>query len=743
MTSFLSVARQYHAWGAAVNAIRRDSKAPLNAWKHLHDQAQAIEELSGYAWSSAGGVGVNNGPGGWHTFDIDPRKDKDGRPVAVVGEGTIAALLAALQLPQDYPWVWRGRSRAGWALAFRCDDPMPQGTLPAKKKEAGVAWGWPEKESGADWDHLELRWAHCQTVYPPSAGYQWRGAAPTEAPALVPIHRVIEAFFALCPPPPQTFGSIDRAVLEQIKRTFDLVAYAAQEFGGETQEERGEVRILGHGGLLVQPEKRIWYCFGGEVGGDCFDLVAYAKYRTHARHLNGKGPEILETAAAFAGVPLPDRKPEQTLDLVPSSEAPTAKPVGRVEYVVADWRSGGITAAELFRKHFDPLIWTVENIIPESTCLLAGKPKSKKSWFALAIACACALGGRALGRLQVRQGRVLYLDLESNQRRAKSRLFSIIGRAMERLTNLHIFTKWPRGADAVQALEEWMAAYPDTVLIVIDVLADFRRGKDPKEDAYLYDRETVGPITEVADRHRISVVMVHHTRKAKADDVFDEISGSTGLISAVGTALILGRAPNGSGEMVLDLRGRDLINDDPLALIWDDYTCTHIIVGGAVDAKLGAERRQVLKVLSDDQPWTPKEIAAELEKPVNNVQQMLKVLLSEGMVERTGRGQYVRVLSRDQNDQNHQNTKNGQDDQIGDSDLHPQDQNQDQNRLARGDAVSRPSDHSDRVSKKHHIDQIGALWRVWNPGHTSLVSVWSTQAEAEAEACRLNGGSDV
>ncbi len=375
-----------------------------------------------------------------------------------------------------------------------------------------------------------------------------------------------------------------------------------------------------------------------------------------------------------------------------------------------DWRQSGITAAELYHKHFDPLIWTVENIIPESTCLLAGKPKSRKSWFALGIACACVLGGKALGRLNVRAGRVLYLDLESNQRRAKSRLFSIVGSHMERMDKLHIFTKWERGDAAMQMLEGWMDAHPDTTLIVIDVLADFRRPIEKHEQPYAYDRDTVGPLTEFADRHRISILLIHHTRKAKADDVFDEISGSTGLISAVGTALILGRAPSGASDMVLDLRGRDLINDEPLALEWDDYTCQHIITGGAVDAKLTAERRAVLKIFADDQEWSPKEVAAELQKPVNNVQQMIKLLLSEGMLERTGRGKYVRVLGKDQNDQNDQNHKNDQEDQNGvgvhsdlDSDLlisfSEGDQNQDQNHLTQhnglNEGFSRDSDHSD------------------------------------------------
>lgn len=393
---------------------------------------------------------------------------------------------------------------------------------------------------------------------------------------------------------------------------------------------------------------------------------------------------------------------------------PGTKPI----YVV-DWRRQGVTAAELYRTQFDPLNWTVENILPEGAALLAGKPKSRKSWAALAVAVACATGDPVFGRLAARRGRVLFLDLESNQRRMRGRLFSMVGHRMKDIDNLHIYTEWPRGEEGIAALEDWMDAYPDTVLVVIDVLADFRRSKDPKEDAYLYDRETIVPINQFAERRRITALLLHHTRKAKADDVFDEVSGSTGLVSAVATTWILGRAPNGSSETILTPRGRDLINDEPLALEWDDYHNTFVIVGGAVDALQSGERRAILQVMADDNEWTPKEIAIEMGKPVTNVQQLLKALLSEGLVERTGRGKYVRVLGQDQNDQNHHFDQNHQNDQQLILIDQNQDQNQDQNHSPHTDAVeqgkSDDSDHSDPSLKNDHF------WRNVPPSQRTIL----------------------
>lgn len=424
-------------------------------------------------------------------------------------------------------------------------------------------------------------------------------------------------------------------------------------------------------------------CHHNGCNGKNWKALRALKEPEYAQRQNGVRP-VKDTPRAHQRVDL------RTGEIIDEQTPPT-------EYVVKQRQ--GVTAAELYRTQFAPLFWTVENICPEGATLIAGKPKSRKSWAALAIAVACARGEKVFGRLQTRPGRVLYLDLESNQRRMRGRLFSMVGHQMRDMDNLHIYTEWSRGDVGLAELEQWMGDHPDTVLIVIDVISDFRRARDPKEDIYAYDRETVKPINEFAERHRITVLLIHHTRKAKADDVFDEISGSTGLPSAVATMWVLGRAPNGSGEMVLALRGRDLINDEPLALEWDDYDNRFKITGGAADALQGVERRALLKILADDQEWGPKELAIELHKPVNNVQQLLKALLSEGLIERTGRGKYVRVASRDQNDQNDQNSKITNDDHIVDSDLLHQDQNQDQIRLGLQKALEGPSDRSDRDSK--------------------------------------------
>ena len=63
---------------------------------------------------------------------------------------------------------------------------------------------------------------------------------------------------------------------------------------------------------------------------------------------------------------------------------------------------------------------------------------------------------------------------------------------------------------------------------------------------------------------------MHHTRKSAASDPSDETSGSTGLSGGIGGALTLKRD-----------RGRDIAEDEELALLSDPNTAGWCIIGEA------------------------------------------------------------------------------------------------------------------------------------------------------------------
>lgn len=358
---------------------------------------------------------------------------------------------------------------------------------------------------------------------------------------------------------------------------------------------------------------------------------------------------------------LPEPAPSIPLRSIDRATGEILEPDQQAREYVVDWRKQGITLAELQHKDFPPERWIIEGILPEGACLLAAKYKSKKSWVALALGLAISMGGKALGRMEVFPGRVLYLDLEGKQQRIKKRTRAILGvQHVDWPANFHVFEKWPQGEEGLRELENWFASYPDTVYVVIDVLADFRRPIEKHEQPYQYDRTTVQPMNELFERYHAAGLLVHHFNKAKNDDIMDSISGTTGLPSAVGTMWGLARDVGDSSITVLHLRGRDLENDEPIALKWDSYLNQHVVEGPASEVSISGERKAILTILSDDIPRTPKEIATDLGRPVTAVQFLLRKLLNDGLIDKPVYGKYARIPQAPQSAQTPQTPQSAQ-----------------------------------------------------------------------------------
>jgi hypothetical protein len=302
-----------------------------------------------------------------------------------------------------------------------------------------------------------------------------------------------------------------------------------------------------------------------------------------------------------------------------------------------------VTAEKLLNTEFPEIKWTVRDVLPEGLTILGGKPKIGKSWFALDIGVAVASGGIALGDKAVEQGAVLYLALEDNQRRLQSRLKKRLngGRAPQ---GLELATQWPRlNEGGLEALEGWLISHPNARLIIIDTLAKMRKAGNSNDRKTLYDAdyESVEPLLSLAGRYNVAVLVVHHLRKAGAEDPLDEVSGSTGLTGGVDGALVLKRE-RGRADAYLYVTGRDIENEQELALNWDNDTATWKIAGDAEEYRGSKERREIIECLrSLGGTAGPKEVSDALGKDYNAVKQLLYKMGNDGDVRNVGGGKYT------------------------------------------------------------------------------------------------------
>ena len=330
--------------------------------------------------------------------------------------------------------------------------------------------------------------------------------------------------------------------------------------------------------------------------------------------------------------PINNKSPDK-LDVTQTGSNATA--------VTNGWRENTFTAATLQRMTFEPVRYVVPQYIPEGVTLLIGRPKIGKSWLALDLAVACSSDLTVLGSLKPTPGDVLYLALEDSRRRLQSRLDKLLSPFTaawsDRLSVVEA-GGWRRADQGgLEDIDDWAATATKPVLVVIDTLARFRKPIDAKQQVYAADTEAIASLQKVAIKHGLAIVVVHHDRKAEADDPFDTVSGSLGLTGAADTILILKRQ---TGGVTLYARGRD-IEERETALHFDKTTCRWSILGEASVVHRSAERSQVIAALTEaGGPLLVGEIMAQTGLKRNAADLLLGRMAKEEEIVRVRRGRY-------------------------------------------------------------------------------------------------------
>jgi hypothetical protein len=195
----------------------------------------------------------------------------------------------------------------------------------------------------------------------------------------------------------------------------------------------------------------------------------------------------------------------------------------------------------------------------------------------------------------------------------------------------------PAGGDAYVA--EWLDAHPDARLVVIDVFAKVRGNPPPGVAAYDADYMAMSRIKRVADHYGVAVVLVHHVRKAAAEDFLATVSGTNGLAGAADAVLVLERA-RAQADGVLHVTGRDVdetdyaLSFDPTAGAW------RVLDGPAGDYMLRDTRALIVRHLRDYPGQKPKQVAEALRLDAATVRQTCRRMAADGQLTATPNGEY-------------------------------------------------------------------------------------------------------
>jgi RecA-family ATPase len=202
---------------------------------------------------------------------------------------------------------------------------------------------------------------------------------------------------------------------------------------------------------------------------------------------------------------------------------------------------------------------------------------------------------------------------------------------------LTLTTSWRRlDKGGVTDIAEWISAARTPRLVILDTLAGVKPIRT--NSGYAEDYESLTALHRLANDVGIGILVLHHTRKAEAEDPLDTISGTLGLAGCADTALVLAGTSQG---MTLYVRGRD-IEEAEHAMSFDREQCRWVVVGAAAEVLMSDTRKAIQRVLKEiTEPMGPTDIADAAGLKENVVRQRLPGMIRDGEVRKVGRGLYT------------------------------------------------------------------------------------------------------
>lgn len=268
--------------------------------------------------------------------------------------------------------------------------------------------------------------------------------------------------------------------------------------------------------------------------------------------------------------------------------------------------------------------WLVRDLLPVGYTVVLGAPKTGKTALILPQARALADAGY----------KVLYLSWDDPPRRIHQRLK--MAAPQEELPNL--WFNWHLPTDSVESMalvSEWLvkaqAAGAPFDALFVDTYGAFQGQAKPGRSAFQSDYNVGASFKHLCDRHGISLVATHHTRKGEESEDWLDMANGTGGIAASSDAIWYIRRTRGSREGVLKVVGNDVEERAwPLTLADDMQWIPSETVTVAEAGHRGVPR-ETLELLAQKSAGLAA-IVEELGAPRNTVRRALQDLRTEGLI---------------------------------------------------------------------------------------------------------------
>ena len=247
--------------------------------------------------------------------------------------------------------------------------------------------------------------------------------------------------------------------------------------------------------------------------------------------------------------------------------------------------------------------FVVDTLLAQGLHILAGSPKVGKSWLALWLAVTVAKG-EPVWNMTTRQGTTLYLCLEDSILRIQNRLFEITEDAPD---SVHFCTECALiGQGLEEQVDAFIAAHPDTVLVIIDAssrisypslcrqrqsllitsLLLFR----PEPLRWVPSGDRTKPLRLCAERRHSGISKPSRLRRGEqygacADEVEEKWGSGRARLTCVGRdieyrELELRRSEENVWELVSDSREEPVLREDRIVVLLSAFMSTRTIFIG-------------------------------------------------------------------------------------------------------------------------------------------------------------------
>lgn len=228
-----------------------------------------------------------------------------------------------------------------------------------------------------------------------------------------------------------------------------------------------------------------------------------------------------------------------------------------------------VSLTELYDTVYRSRMPIIENLLYTGAYILAGAPKIGKSFLVAQFAHHVSTG-QSIWEYEIKQpGAVLYLALEDDYQRLQERMARMFG--VESAGELFFAVSAKQVGNGLdEQLAFFLREHPNTRLVIVDTLQKVR---EMSGEAYSYagDYEIISRLKAFGEQNGVCVLIVHHTRKQPAEDSFETISGTTGLLGCADGAILMQKEKRTDNKATLDIVGRDQ-PDQKIHLIRDEVT---------------------------------------------------------------------------------------------------------------------------------------------------------------------------